>query len=217
MNKDKLQTNYWNKAYKAKHFNHQIHESVYQLLSSDLILLDYGCGTGRIIEDLISRSNASIIGVESSKSMMDKVIEKFGSNALVKLINNSDIEVPEIHNSSIDIAFLFAVLTCTRYDNDQKLLIKELARVLKPSGLLYVSDYLIQESDAYNERYSRDIIDQNYGVFKTSDGGIMRHHVKDYFLALFNDLFITKWIESVPGTTMNGNNVIITQILLEKK
>lgn len=216
MSKHYLQTDYWDKVYETKHFTHQIHESMYRILSSSLNLLDYGCGTGRIIESLIQHSKASIIGIESSKNMLNEAMKKFKHNNSVTLIHNANIDVPEVKSSSIDVAFLFAVLTCTRYDKDQRLLVNELYRMLKPSGFLYVSDYLIQEDQFNQERYSKDIIDQNYGVFKTSDGGIMRHHVKDYFLALFDGLFTIKWIKSISGTTMNGNNTVITQILLEK-
>ncbi len=44
-------------------------------------------------------------------------------------------------DASIDAVILFAVLTCIRTNEEQKQLLAEIKRVLKPRGILYVNDF----------------------------------------------------------------------------
>lgn len=210
-----LQADYWDKVCQTKSFSHPVDESIYDLLSLDSRILDYGCGKGRIIQELISRGYHNLIGVESSANMLYEV-SKLITSANVTLINNQAIHIPEIANLSVNFAFLFAVLTCTISYDDQKLLIEELARVLQSGGYLYISDYLIQADTLNQNRYKNKMVNNCYGTFKTEDGGVMRHHQEDYFFNLFKDKFEIIWTKSINGTTMNNNSTIITQVLLRK-
>ena len=57
-------------------------------------------------------------------------------------------------DQSIDAVLLFAVLTCIASDDAQKNLLREFKRVLRPGGLLVISDYPLQ-TDERNLRVMR--------------------------------------------------------------
>jgi ubiquinone/menaquinone biosynthesis C-methylase UbiE len=76
---------------------------------------------------------------------------------------------------------LFAVLTYIPSDDDQRVLLAEVRRVLRPEGILYISDLLINTDLRNLERYERDA-DQFgvYGVFELPEGVIVRHHREEW-------------------------------------
>src|ERR1051326_4217048 len=91
--------------------------------------------------------------------------------------------------SGIDHSFhavlLFTVLTCIPEDDGQRALLAEIRRVLRPGGLLYISDLLIN-SDARNvERYQGHAEEYGmYGVFELPQGAVVRHHQEEWIKQL---------------------------------
>ncbi|GER86301.1 hypothetical protein KDW_04630 [Dictyobacter vulcani] len=117
---------------------------------------------------------------------------------------------------SFDAVFLFAVLTCIPHDEDQHVLIDELIRVLKPGGILYISDLELQGDERNRDRY--DLFQQKYGVygvFETGDGAVCRHHPMEWLGSLVSscELLATEKVEVV---TMNGNHSQAVQLLARK-
>lgn len=70
----------------------------------------------------------------------------------LRLIDKVRIDEPQ---GAFDAAILFAVLTTIVEDAAQDALMAELARLLKPSGLIFVSDYRLQPDPRHAERYRR--------------------------------------------------------------
>jgi ubiquinone/menaquinone biosynthesis C-methylase UbiE len=102
-------------------------------------------------------------------------------------------------------AVSFAVLTCIPVDDDQKATIDELYRVVRPGGLLYVSDYWLQTDDWSRERYDSGMEKyRTYGVFELSDGVAVRHHSREWIAEL-----LQRWepvaMTDIEVTTMNGH------------
>jgi hypothetical protein len=115
-----------------------------------------------------------------------------------------------------DAVLLFAVLTCIPHDEDQRVLIDELVRVLKPGGILYISDLGLQGDERNRDRY--DIFQQKYGVygvFETGDGAVCRHHTMEWLRSLVSscELLATEEVEVV---TMNGHHSQAVQLLARK-
>jgi len=76
---------------------------------------------------------------------------------------------------------------------------------LKPNGILYINDFLLNTDERNIERYKlfQDKY-QKYGVFELPEGAIVRHHdIKwiDQCLQPFDKLILNQ----VVYTTMNGN------------
>ncbi len=62
-------------------------------------------------------------------------------------------------------------------DKEQIALLKEIKRVLKPNGILYINDFLLNTDERNIERYKlfQDKY-QKYGVFELPEGAAVRHH-----------------------------------------
>jgi len=111
----------------------------------------------------------------------------------------------ELDSESCDAVILFAVLTCIVNDKEQAALLKEIERVLKPNGILYINDFLLNTDERNIERY-KSFQDkyQKYGVFELPEGAVVRHHdIKwvEQCVQLFDKLILNQ----VVYTTMNGN------------
>lgn len=90
-------------------------------------------------------------------------------------------------------------------DNGQRALVKEIGRVLKPEGLLYVSDLWLQTDERNLKRYVRDQEKYGiYGVFDLTEGVTVRHHDPEWIQTLTSD-FETVALDQINVVTMNGN------------
>ena len=117
-------------------------------------------------------------------------------------VQSSTIPLPD---SSVDATLLFSVLTCVPTDDGQRALVGELHRVLKPGGLLYISDLSLQPDERNLARYARD--EQKYGmygVFDLPEGVTVRHHDPKWIETLTRD-FETVALDQIEVLTMNGN------------
>jgi hypothetical protein len=118
----------------------------------------------------------------------------------------------------VDLLLLFAVLTCVPDDEEQRALMAEVSRLLKPGGLVYVSDVLLQEDARNRERYERGAQSHGvYGVFETGDGAVCRHHERAHLLGLIAEFgFAVVEEREIAVATMNGNVANGIQILARK-
>ena len=92
--------------------------------------------------------------------------------------------------ASLDAVILFGVLCSVVNENAQRNLIDEIKRVLKPNGIIYVNDFLINNDIKSIFKYVKFMIKYNtYGVYKLKDGGILRHHTNQYIKDLFADFY----------------------------
>ena len=106
----------------------------------------------------------------------------------------------------MDATILFSVLTCVPTDEGQRAIVSEVHRVLKPGGLLYVSDLWLQTDQRNLERYARDQPKYGtYGVFDLPEGVTVRHHDPRWIEQLTRN-FTTIVLDSVDVRTMNGNS-----------
>ena len=119
-------------------------------------------------------------------------------------------------DASLDAVLLFAVLTCIPCDEAQKNLLGEFKRILRPGGLLLISDYPLQ-SDARNlERYRQFAAELGeYGRFRLRDGALLRHHRPEWFAELLGGYRLEQSVER-DALTMNGNPARILQLWARK-
>lgn len=94
--------------------------------------LDVACGTGRYSDFLYSLGH-SVTGIDISNAMLQKARER---NSRVNFIR-SDITKLQFEDSSFDL--VICALVITHFPNIKKI-IKELARVVQPSGHIVISD-----------------------------------------------------------------------------
>ncbi len=196
------QFEYWDKVSSSKTFTHPIDiDRFHSVVSPKANILDFGCGYGRTCEKLYRLGFQNIVGVDSSQKMIELGCNKYSHLNLQAVKNNTIPYDQEV----FDAIILFAVLTCIPTNDGQQALITEINRVLRPGGVIYISDYWLQTNernikryDAFKDKYGI------YGIFELPEGAIVRHHDKDWISSLLRD-FITVDLFDIEVTTMNGN------------
>jgi len=196
------QTAYWDDVAAAKTFTHPLNVARFkQLVPVDATVVDIGCGYGRICSTLYDLGYGNLLGLDISRKMVVRGRKTFPHLDLRML-------TPDIWSTlteSVDAVVLFAVLTCIPTNNGQAALMDDIAAILKPGGIVYVSDYWLQEDDrnleryrAFEEKYS------TYGVFELPEGAVVRHHDRAWVRSLLSR-FDTVALEDIEVTTMNGH------------
>lgn len=164
-------------------------------------ILDFGCGYGRIMAELAAAGYADLAGIDFSEPLVRRGLEEHPELDLTAYPGGP---LP-YGDDSFDAAVMLAVFTCMPDTGVQARALLELKRVLKPGGVLYVNDFLLNRDRRNLDRYQ---IGQEkygiYGIFDVEDGGTLRHHDRDHMEALFSG-FRTLVFEEVVYETMHGH------------
>lgn len=196
------QNDYWDLIGASKTFAHPIN---FARLDSWLMptsrVLDLGCGYGRALSELAAHGYRHLQGVDPSPVMVAEARRRVPAATIERLTGFPHTTIPD---GTIDAVLLLAVLTAVPGDAEQRALVAEAARVLKPGGLLYISDLWLQDDGRNRERYARGAPGYGYGVFTLPDGGVLRHHTHDWMTALTAG-FSTAALDEIQVTTMNGH------------
>jgi SAM-dependent methyltransferase len=197
------QIEYWNRMGPAKTFGHPVNfDRLSQRLTSDSCILDYGCGYGRALGLLWERGYHNLVGFDPSAAMIALARERFPAITFAKQNSPPRLDLPD---ASVDAFLLFAVLTCVASDPGQRDIVQEASRVLRPGGLLYISDLWLQTDDRNRQRYLRDQSKyETYGVFDLPEGVTVRHHDPRWIDELTRS-FDKLALDDIDVQTMNGN------------
>lgn len=197
---------YWDSVSEKKEFTTPFQiEEFSKFVEKDGTVLDVGCGYGRTLEELHQLDFQHLIGIDFSDDMIKRGHVQFPHLDL-RVKKDETIDMPD---ESVDAVILFAVLTCIASNEEQQELIREIYRVLKPGGILYVNDFLlntdernISRYDAYHKEHGGE-----YGTFALPEGAICRHHDKIWMKELLEHAggFDKMAFEHLTFTTMNGN------------
>lgn len=196
------QIEYWDRVAGLKAFAHPVEwDRIAAFISPDARILDYGCGYGRICDEFWKKGYRNVVGVDSSPGIISVARDLF-----------PDIDFQVIAGSAFpfedgvfDLVLLFTVLTSAPSDREQALIVKGARRVLRPNGLLYVSDMPLQTDKRNLERYDRCVEKYGtYGIFELPDGGVVRHHEMSWMSLLLRD-FEEISLREIDVSTMNGH------------
>ncbi|MGP3923360.1 class I SAM-dependent methyltransferase [Streptomyces sp. 8N616] len=175
---------FWEGAGSEKTFTHRLDpELLEKYVPPSARILDYGCGYGRLTAQLAALGYGDVCGVDPSRAMIARGLREHPGLAL---IHQPALPLP-YEDGSFDAALLFAVLNCVPDDTAQRAIAGELARLVRPGGVVYLSDVPLQ-SDARNvRRYEEGArVHHTYGIFTTPDGGLFRHHRPRHLHALLH-------------------------------
>jgi ubiquinone/menaquinone biosynthesis C-methylase UbiE len=165
-------------------------------------ILDFGCGYGRTLAELAEAGYADLTGLDFSEPLIERGRAEHPD---LNLIAYPGGRLP-FDDNSFDAALMLGVFTCIIETREQAETLLELKRVLKPGGLLYVNDFLLNRDKRNLDRY---MLGQEkygiYGIFDVEDGGTMRHHDRNHMEALFFD-FETLLFEETIFDTMHGHH-----------
>jgi len=207
------QIRYWDRVAHEKRFSHPLRRDWLEKYSDrQARILDYGCGYGRTLAELSEAVYENIFGMDFSDGMLSRCRNEVPH---ARLIRNDGTGLP-LKASSLDAVLLFAVLTCIPDGEEQLLLLSEVERVLRPGGLIYLSDLLVNEDSRNRERYQRFAEGYKcYGVFELPEGVVVRHHRKEWIEELTSSFEQLEY-EPFTVTTMNGNTSAAFQYLGRK-
>ena len=196
------QLEYWNTTGVDKPFAHPLNiRRVRQWLSTESRILDFGCGYGRCLGELIAAEYDDLIGVDFSPAMIAAARARYPQIEFHE-IQSTSLPLPD---ASVDGVLLFSVLTCVPTNEGQQAIVDELRRVLKRGGLLYISDLWVQDDERNRIRYARDEAKYGtYGVFDLPEGVTVRHHDPRWIETLTKDFDMVA-LDDVEVLTMNRN------------
>ena len=155
-----------------------ITEASKRIVPNAKYLLDVGCGAGNYSLQMLSKiPNLQCTLVDLSKPMLDKAYERVSkiTNQQVTVLQG-DIRNVDLRESQFDIILAGAVLHHLREDKDWETTFTKLYNLLKPGGVLMISDLITQDTEILNE-YTWE----RYGEYLESlDGKEYRQIVLDY-------------------------------------
>jgi SAM-dependent methyltransferase len=197
------QLEYWNKLGPTKPLGHPVNfERLAQWVSPTDRILDYGCGYGRVLGMLYSRGYHDLLGVDPAEAMIATARQRFPALRFEPIKSPPRVDPPD---DSVGAVLLFNVLTSVPTDDGQRAIIHEIRRVLRPGGLLYVSDLWIQSDERHKERYARDEAKYGrYGIFDSPEGLTLRHHDRDWISSLLSGIE-PKALDEVEVQTVSGS------------
>jgi SAM-dependent methyltransferase len=207
------QVDYWDRVADQKHFSHPLRLDWLEKYSNrQARILDYGCGYGRTLAELSNAGYENLFGMDFSEAMLRRCRREVPQS---KLIRNDGNALP-LKYSSFDAVLLFAVLTCIPDSNVQRVLLRAVEQVLRPGGLVYISDLLVNDDERNRERYQQFAEGYEcYGVFELPEGVAVRHHEKEWIEELTRSFRQLEY-EPFMVTTMNGNTSAAFQYLGRK-
>ncbi|MGN6710912.1 class I SAM-dependent methyltransferase [Anaerocolumna jejuensis] len=193
---------YWNEASQKKEFTTPFQaEEFAGYIEKEKVILDVGCGYGRTLNELYQSGYTNLIGIDFSEGMIKRGRLQFPYLDL-RVKEKEQIDLPD---ESVDAVIILAVLTCIKTNEEQQAFINEIRRVLKPNGILYINDFLLNEDERNVKRYQEFQEKYGlYGVFELPEGAVCRHHNEVWVRELLSGFSELRY-ERLVFTTMNGN------------
>lgn len=158
-------------------------------------LLDIGSGYGRVLAYLRQKGFKQVFGLEPNFHFLEK--------SPFSVVCGKGEQAP-FKEGCFDAIFAIGSLSYILEESKRTQLFKEIDRILKSSGLLFMSCFLIS-GDEYHRRKYREGQTKfgTYGIFASDSGGIFRHSSEDELQKRLDNFHILSW-KTRPFTTMNG-------------
>ena len=195
------QREYWDAVAATASFTHPLDVTLLRRYLGAGRILDFGCGYGRLLAQLRASGFDDLVGVDASHAMVARARLLVPD---VPIHVAGELPLSE-RDGSFDAALLFAIFTCIPCDDDQRALVSEMSRLLKPGGIVYVSDFLMHSDERNRARYrAEEGRFHKLGVFEINGGLVLRHHAPEWIRELWEP-FETLVFDPFEATTMRGN------------
>lgn len=198
-----LAQQYWNDIGAKKVFEDPLYlEKFSAFLSPTAQIIEYGCGYGRMMRILKSAGYNNLIGFDFAPNMITRGLNE-NADLDLRLLEKAGT-IP-CDNESIDAVVMSTVLCCITNKKELENLIDEIRRILKPKGVLYITDFLICDHPRYQEKYASGLkLFGIWGTYVTNENLTVRHYTSEVILNLLS-LFDIQWFEQFDFKTMNQN------------
>ncbi len=183
------------------------------LPSKNARILDFGCGYGRIMDELKKDGYHNVCGVDISEGMIKECRRQHPN---IELKVNTGTVIP-YEDNVFDAVMLFGVLTCIIEDLEQEILLNEIHRVLKLFGIVYICDFLINYDERNMQRYKalqcQFPNNYQYGTFYILAEDVMFRHqtvegVTHLTSEFKNESFLQERFKTLNGHEGNGFSYI---------
>lgn len=146
----------------------------------ELTALDYGCGSGNLTRHLVE-SGIRTISADVSDDFLALIERNFSQTGLSKALKVNGKDLSDLATGQFDLVATYSVL---HHVPDYLHIVKEMCRVLKPGGVIYI-DHEVNESyykrpKEYNEflRKARPIINLKHYIRLLLDVKGYKHILK---------------------------------------
>jgi len=174
----------WNKVAGQVNFNLEMDwDNFQELIELKAKVLDFGCGYGRIVDQLNQRGYSDVVGIDPSHAMIERGCRMFPKLSLL----HSAVPNASFYNHSFDAIIACAVFTSIPSSEERQAAAGEITRLLKPGGLLHLSEFCASE-----ER-----------IFMSTLGVPMRYSTPEVLQRLFEG-FEPVHSEVIDANTMGG-------------
>ena len=145
------------------------------LIPSDWIVADLGCGTGSA-SAMLAPNVRQVIAIDGSAAML-KAAKKRTAGLQNVDRRRGDLEALPIADGTCDAALLTLVLT---YVEDERKVLSEMSRILKPGGRAVVMDLLPHDRDDFRRQmgqrtlgFSPDAISASFAACALADAKVV--------------------------------------------
>lgn len=208
------QRGYWTRVAGTKAFSHPFRLGFFAPhVPRDARVLDLGCGYGRVTAEVWRHGWRRVVGADTAEGMIAVGRRRFPHLDLCTIEPGA---LPWA-DGGFGAVVLFSVLTCVPDDGEEEALVAEVARVLAPGGVIYLSDLLLQEDARNDERYR--LGQERFGargVFELPEGVVLRHFAPERIDGLVRS-FERIALERLDVVTMNGHRARGFQLLGRKR
>ena len=190
----------------------ELFPAFFDIFMPDWRILDLGCGTGRICERLLDAGFQNIHGMDINEDGL-RLARTRCREAHYSV---GDASVLPYADAGFDGVFMQAVLTTITNPDERARTMKEIARILRRPGRLYMAVFgMTPEQPAYQARY-REGLKKGHpeGTFEVTDpktGRLLylaRHFTKPELTALLSEAgFRIMHYQADVFTTRTGNRI----------
>jgi ubiquinone/menaquinone biosynthesis C-methylase UbiE len=208
---------FWNEIGSKKDFEDPLNlDRLKPFINKNSKIVEYGCGYGRLMKSLKDEGYPLLTGYDISHKMLERGKKENPNLDLRLLEDNYSFSIPE-EDSSTDLVILSTILCCVPCRQEQKELVNEIHRILKPKGIVYLSDFLISDEPYYQSKYLQGLKDfEEMGIYTTAEGLTVRHHTTFWITKLFRN-FDIQWLEQFDLKTMNNHPARVICSIAQKK
>ena len=194
---------YWDRVGPRKPFSIPIDiDRLRTWLAPDSRIADIGCGYGRVIELLRDAGFQHLVGVDPAPAMIDGARVRVTEASFHLMTSPPALPLAD---ASLDAAMIVGVLTAIPSSEEQRGLVAETSRVLRPRGFMCIADFWIQDDERNRVRYEEGLARHGlYGVFDLPEGVTLRHHSREWMAELTSG-FEPLALEDIVLKTMNGH------------
>jgi demethylmenaquinone methyltransferase/2-methoxy-6-polyprenyl-1,4-benzoquinol methylase len=136
----------------------------------DAVVLDVACGTGDLSVELQTNAAAKIIGADFCRSMLEIAAEKNGKeNVSIPYIEADALSLPFADRSFDAVTIAFGLRNLANWEDG----LRELLRILKPSGKLVVLEFSSPVIPGFRQIfqfYFKGVLPKIGGIFSGSRG-----------------------------------------------